>query len=249
MARSATYQEEKKVISVLDRNVVGEQFRAIRTNISFLLKDKSKKIILVTSSISEEGKSFISLNLAAVCAIPGKKVALLEFDIRRPVIANNLHLDNTKGLTDYLTGQLNSISEICLASGEIPSLHIYPSGPVPLNPADLLLSDNLSRLFETLKAEYDYIIIDSPPVGIVSDPLIIGKYSDIVLYVVRYQKTSKKQLDFISKIVSDKTLSNVTLILNDVKKGDNYGYNYENDYNYGNSSRLKQIKKLFGSVK
>lgn len=230
-------KKEKHIFYVWGVNAIGEQFRAVRTTLNNLLKDKSKKTILITSSSNGEGKSFISLNLAAVCAIPGKKVALLEFDIRRPTIAAKLNLENNRGLTQYLTGEISRISDLCYALNKIPSLHVFPSGPVPLNSADLLSAGKLSRLFESLKAEYDYIIIDSPPSGMVSDSFILAEFSDMVLYVVRSEKTLKKQLDYIKEITFNNSLSNVAIILNDVKKSDNYGFDYEGNYNNDNSSK------------
>jgi capsular exopolysaccharide synthesis family protein len=240
-------RRKKRLIAVLDRNIVAEQFRAIRTNISFSLKDRNKKTLLVTSSVSGEGKSFISLNLAAVFAMPGKRVALLEFDIRQPVIANNLNLDATKGLTNYLLGEVKSISEIFHISEDVPGLHIYPSGPIPPNPGDLLLTANLVKLFEALKAEYDFIIIDSPPAGLVSDSFVLGEFSDMVLYVIRSQKTIKKQIDFINEVAGNKSLSNMALILNDIKNNDNYGgYGYGSNSYYSDTKPQKK-KKLITS--
>jgi capsular exopolysaccharide synthesis family protein len=224
-------KRDHHLLYVWGNNAIGEQFRAVRTSLYSLLRDNSKKVILITSSTHGEGKSFISLNLAAVCAVPGKKVALLEFDIRKPSIAAKLNLVNTRGLAQYLTGEVNSISEISYAINKIPSLHVFPSGPVPSNPADLLSTGRLSRLFETLKANYDYIIIDSPPSGMVSDSFIMGEYSDLVLYIVRSQKTLKRQLDFIRETINNNSFKKVALILNDIKKGDNYGFEYESHYN------------------
>ena len=175
--------------------------------------------------------------------LPGKKIALLEFDTRKPVIGTNLQLTNDKGLTSYLAGEVNDLSEIRNAVNEIPGLHVYHAGPVPLNPADLLLAENMSRLFDALRAEYDYIIIDSPPAGLVSDPFILGEFCDLVLYIVRNQKTLKKQLDFISQIVINKTLSNVYLVLNGIKQADHYKYGYRGYYGYGNSNGLKKKKQ------
>jgi capsular exopolysaccharide synthesis family protein len=240
-------KRKKRVICVLDRNIIAEQFRAIRTNISFLMKDKDKKTVLITSSASGEGKSFISLNLAAVFAIPGKKVALLEFDIRQPVIATSLNINNAKGITNFLTGDIERISDIFHVSEEIPSLHIYPSGPTPSNPGDLLVTGKLSRLFATLKAEYDYIIVDSPPAGLVSDAFLLGEFSDMVLYVLRSQKTVKKQIEFINEVVNNKSISDVALILNDVRNSDNYGgYGYGNDAYY-NDQKVVKKKRLIST--
>lgn len=232
-------RRKKQLISVLERNVVGEQFRVIRTNLSYLLKDKSQKIILVTSSLSNEGKSFVSLNLASICAMPGKKVALLEFDIRNPLLNDALHLNN-KGLTDYLTGEVNSLSEIMYALEEIPSLHIFPSGAVPLNPADLLLTENMSKLFEALSG-YDYIIIDSPPSSMFSDAFILAEYADIVLFVIRSRVTLKKQLDYINDIANNNKFRKTAILLNDVKVSGTQSY-----YNYGYGPK-RDKKRLIGT--
>ena len=239
-------KKEKDVFQIWGVNAIGEQFRTIRSVIYSLLKERNNKVILVTSSTNGEGKSFISLNLAAVCAIPGKKVALLEFDIRKPTIARKLNLENSRGLTQFLTGEITSLSDISYALNKIPSLHVYPSGPVPMNPADLLSGENLNRLFEKLKANYDYIIIDSPPAGIVTDSFILREFSDMVLYIVRFQKTLKKQLDFIKETNVNYSLQNVSIILNDVKNGDNYGFNYKNHYNNDQSNgTLKKKSNTF----
>lgn len=242
-------KKSKDLISVLGRNLAGEEFRSIRTKLSFLLKNKKEKVILVTSSLSNEGKSFVSINLAAVCAITGKKVALLEFDIRNPSIANNLKLDSSKGLTNFLAGDVNTLSEICYTIDELPSLHIYPSGSDPLNAADMLLSNNISNLFENLKKDYDFVIIDSPPVGLVSDAFLLEPYCDIVLYILRQQATSKSQLDVIKDIKSSNSLKNMQLILNDVKTGNTNTayYSYNKDHSYGKNQNGKTKKKAFAS--
>jgi Mrp family chromosome partitioning ATPase len=138
----------------------------------------------------------------------------------------------------YLAGKVNNISEISYIVDRIPSLHIFPSGPIPSNPGDLLSTGNLNRLFEALREDYDFIILDSPPASMVSDSFILGEYSDMVLYIVRSQKTSKKQLDFISETVSNNSLSNVALIVNDIKKKDNYGFYYQSDYKSADSTGI-----------
>ncbi len=215
-------KKKKAALAVLGRTLAGEEFRVLRTNISFLAKYHGKKTILVTSTMSGEGKSFISLNLAAVCAIPGKKVALLEFDIRNPSIAKQLSMDCGNGITNFLTGEITRLQDIRSEIAEIPTLHVYPCGPLPSNAADLLLVERFHLLFETLRATYDFIIVDSPPAGLVSDPFILGRHSDIVLYIIRQQKTSKKDLNLINDIVANKTLNNVFLVLNDASLGEKY---------------------------
>jgi capsular exopolysaccharide synthesis family protein len=219
-------------IAVYDRSLVSEQFRGIRSFITFQLKNKKNKCLLVTSSTSGEGKSFISLNLAAVFAIPGKKVALLEFDIRKPVLNKVFNIeDGCPGLTDYLNDTVTDFSKISYAIDQIPTLHFFPAGSVSINPADLLLSENLKNLFRSLKEEYDCVIIDSPPVGLVSDSLMLSEFSDMVLFIVRHQKTLKKNLNIIKNLGLNKNFTNVGLIMNDVRSVDKSGYkNYEEAY-------------------
>lgn len=235
-------KKKKQAIAVIDRSIISEQFRTIRTNISFLIKNKYEKTILVTSSAKGEGKSFVSLNLAAVCALPGKKVALLEFDIRMPVISDLLNLNNEKGITSYLSGNEQELDELYHIMPEIPTLHIYPCGPLPANPGDLLLSDNLQKLFENIKSNYDYIIVDTPPARFVSDTFILKKHCDILVYVIRQNYTLKKHLDFVADIAGDKTSATVGLILNDVKSSENFGYGY--DYGYERYNKPAKVKQL-----
>ena len=238
-----------KGILVLSRDLFGEQFRLIRTNLALSDKGQHNKVILVTSSNISEGKSMISLNLAVVLAIPGKKVALLEFDMRKPGITSKLGLNNsTKGLSDYLAGQTANLSDIYQESEDVSSLHIYPSGPIPANPADLLLSENLASLFDVLKPLYDYIVIDTAPVGLVTDAFILNKHAEVCVYVVRQRHTLKRQLDFLNDIFMNSRLNNLGLIINDVKTGGRYGsgYGYGENYNYvyGQEGKKKWWKRI-----
>ncbi len=239
-------KKQTKGIAIMQRDLVGEEFRIIRTNLYFLLEKKEKQVILVTSSIGGEGKSFVSLNLAAVLAIPGKKVALLEFDMRKPSIISNLKIKSSIGLNEYFKGQIKNISDIYTVYEDIPGLHIYPSGATPKFPGDLFLSDRIPKLFETIKAEYDYIIIDSAPVGLVSDALVLGNYADTVLFVIRQRFTQKKQLEFVHELANTKKLSEIGFIFNDVKRGGKvgyYGYGSTYDRKYGYENSAKKSKK------
>jgi capsular exopolysaccharide synthesis family protein len=217
-------RKKKLAVPVLSRNITSEQFRGIRTNLSFKLKDKGDKIILVTSSMNGEGKSFVSLNLASIFALPGKKVALLEFDIRKPGIVQNLDISSAKGLSNYLSGQETDLSKLYHPLPDLKNLHIYPSGPLPTNPGDLILSENLPKLFDTLRETYDYIIVDSPPARLVSDAFIFGKYSDLVVYVIRHNYTLIKQLSYLKEILANKTLNNMNLVYNDFVTGEKNAY-------------------------
>lgn len=207
----------KKSLVVLERSYPAEQFRALRTNLYFLLKDKDRKMIMITSSQSGEGKSFTAVNLAAVCAIPGKKVALIDLDLRKPVIAGNLQLNGTPGLVDFLNGSITALSEICQTLTAIPTLHVYAAGHLQSNPADLMLSENIGRLFSLLKEMYDYVIVDTPPIGLVSDAFIIQDYCDIVLYILRDNVTPKKNLDQIYELAEKRRFKNAGIVFNGEK--------------------------------
>ena len=241
-------RNKDKKVSLSERDGLGEQFRVIRTNLSFFQKNKSKQVYLITSSAMNEGKSFVSLNLAMVMAIPGKKVALLEFDIRKPRISKNLELSNNRGITNYLTGQTNELCKLFQVLENIPTLHIYSSGPIPPNPGDLLLTEKVPMMFEYLRTHYDYLIIDSPPVGLVSDAYILSEYSDAVMYVIRQRHTLKKQIDFVAEIANTKKLNNMCLLVNDVKTGGKYGNGYSSvldyNYSYGENAKKSLWKKL-----
>jgi len=240
-------RRKTKGILVMNRDLYGEQFRLIRTNLALSEKTNQSQVILITSSNIGEGKSMVSLNLAAVLAVPGKKVALLEFDLRKPGIIKNLGITNIKGLSDYLSGQTIDLSEIYQVSDEIPTLHIYPAGPIPMNPADLLLNENMGPLFEVLRRRYDYVIVDTAPVGLVTDAFILNKYTDQSIYVIRQRKTLKKQLDFLNDIYVNGRLNEMGLIINDVKTGGKHGsgYGYGENYNYvyGQEAKKKWWKR------
>ena len=239
-------KKQTKGISIMQRDLVGEEFRIIRTNLYFLQQKKEKQVILVTSNIGGEGKSFVSLNLAGVLAIPGKKVALLEFDMRKPAIISALNIDRPIGLNEYFNGEIKDVFDIYHEYEEIPTLHIYPAGATPKYPADLFLSEKIPHLFKTLKAAYDYVIIDSAPIGLVSDALVLGEYSDTVLFLIRQRNTLKKQLEFVSELFRTKKLANIGFIFNDVKRGGKVGYyGYGNTYgkNYGYEKTQKTKKR------
>ncbi len=221
------------------RSLVAEQFRILRTNLSFLFKgNPDSKVILISSTISGEGKSFVSSNLSAAISVMDKKVALLLFDLRKasvaPVIDNILKSKSTKGITNYLIGQTENFNELYVTDDAYTNLHIYPSGPIPPNPAELLLSGRMKLLFEHLRQQYDYVIVDSAPAGLVSDAFILQEYVDVTLYIIRQQFTLLKQLEFIGELTDTGKLRNVSIVVNDVTMGGRYGY-YGYNYGYGYS--------------
>ncbi|MFY7899536.1 MAG: GumC family protein [Chitinophagaceae bacterium] len=244
----------EEIVIKNNRSVIAEQFRILRTNLQYLgnvdIDSKQGKTILVTSSISGEGKSFISLNLATVLAVTGKKVALLEFDLRKlqslKIVRN---IKNTKGISNYLIGQVQDPTELITSLEEYPNMHIFNTGSLPPNPAELVISERTKDLIVWLKANYDYVIMDSAPVGPVSDSFALAAHSDVVLYVVRQLYTHKRQLDFLNEIVYQQgKLQHVALVINNVKATGRYGYygytgKYGGGYYYGNYNYYTTGKK------
>lgn len=220
------------------RNIVAEQFRILRSNLQFILpklvSQKEASTFLVTSSISGEGKSFISLNLAAVLSLTDKKVALLEFDLRKlkGINIKEIEDNNDRGITNYLIGQSNNPETLYKTLSKNPNLHVYNTGPIPPNPAELIIGSRMESFFAYLKANYDYIVIDSAPVGLVSDSFALMEYADAVMYIVRQRYTFKKQMDFINDLKKEGKLTNMAIVVNDVNLAGRYGY-YGYGYGYG----------------
>jgi len=216
---------ETIVVSVDSRTPISEQFRNLRTNLTFFLKNGSKKI-LVTSSMSGEGKSFCSINLAAILALTGKKVVVMEMDLRKPNLSNKFKLSNNIGYTNYITGSDVPISQIIRPSGLLDNLFIISSGPVPPNPAELLIDPKIDVLMAELERDFDYIIMDAPPVGLVTDAQLLSLYADLTLYVVRQGVTFKNQLNIAEEIYVNEKIKNMAILLNDAKFNADYGYGY-----------------------
>jgi tyrosine-protein kinase Etk/Wzc len=219
------------VISSNKRDVISEQIRTIRTNISFTGKGANIKKILVTSHIPGEGKSFTSLNIAASYAILGKKVAVLEFDLRKPRLLKNLGLSANKGISNYLSGQCD-LDQIIVPvnSDSNPFFHLIPSGPVPPNSAELILGERMQKLIDELESAYDFILIDTPPFSLVTDAILLKRYADISIVVLR-QGYSKKD---VYRDIHDKLRNGpddpVYLVLNGVNRFMKYSY-YSSKYN------------------
>jgi tyrosine-protein kinase Etk/Wzc len=228
------------VISENKRDVVSEQIRAIRTNLSFTGKGNGIKKILVTSQIPGEGKSFTSLNIAASYALLGKKVAVLEFDLRRPRLSRNLGLSAQKGLSNYLSGQA-TLKDIVVPVEKLQgqSLHIIPSGPTPPNPSELILGERCKTLMAELEAEYDYIFMDSPPFSLVTDAILLKSHADIAVVVMRQGYSSQDVYRDISERFRSSDDTPVYVVLNGVNRHGRYSYygskytKYGYGYGYG----------------
>lgn len=213
------------------KSPISEAFRSVRTNLQYMLKDNSRKIIAVTSSISGEGKSFISSNLAAVIAISEKKTLLIGLDLRKPKLQNDFEYYKEKGISTFLIG-INSFDEI-IKPTEIANLDVALSGPVPPNPAELIESHKMTEFIEIAKSKYDYIIIDTPPVAVVTDALLLSEIADTYLYVMRQNYSGKNVLKLVNDLKKEANIKNISIVLNDVTYKKAYGYSYGYGYGYG----------------
>lgn len=223
------------------KSALAESFRAIRSSLQFLYKKQKvagAKTLMLTSSISGEGKTFCSINIATVFALSEKKTVIVGLDLRKPKIFGDFNLSNDSGAVNYLIGE-RSLDEV-IQPTHIPYLDVILSGPVPPNPAELIMSDAMKEMIEELKGRYDYIVVDTPPVGLVSDALELAHLSDVILYVVRQNFTKKDMITLLNNRNKRGELSNVSIILNGfeskAKYGYGYGYNYGYGYGYGNYS-------------
>lgn len=231
---------ETLVIKDGSRTVIAEQFRALRTSLNFVGIQGDKKTILVTSSLSGEGKSFTAINLAVSLALTGKKVAVMEFDLRKPKISKMLEINQEPGISNYLAG-LTTYEQVLvpMTDKKVPNLTILPAGTIPPNPTELMLNGKLDGLMERLKAEFDFILIDSPPIGLVTDAKILNKYVDATLYMVRHKYTPKYYLKLIDNLYSNRELANINIVFNGLKMRGVLGvyrqYGYGASYGYGSS--------------
>ncbi len=198
-----------------------ELFRLIRTNLQFVLNGRDQKVVLVTSSRSGEGKSFIAVNTAAALAMTGKRVALVGMDIRRPRLGEELGIDNPQGLTNYLVdNSLKATDIVNAAPVGIDTLDVVLSGPVPPNPAELLLSKRVDELFAELRHHYDYIVVDSAPLGMVSDTFTLAHIADATIYVTRLNVTTKSDIATLNSIYAEQRLPRPGVVVNGTEAAD-----------------------------
>ncbi len=205
---------------------ISEMFRLLRTNLHFSAGGKSIDSLLVTSSMSGEGKSFFCVNIGTSIAGTGKRVLILEFDLRRPKLMSSLNIEKKEGLTDYLVGDVPNVESIISKSGAHENLDIIGAGTLPPNPAEIMLNEKVADLFERMKKVYDFIIIDTAPVGKVADALSLKDFADTSIYIVRYNYTDKDQLQIIEDIYANQKLTNPLIVLNDAKKSNTGSYTY-----------------------
>ena len=227
-----SFQVNALVVNSNTRGMVAEQFRIIRSNLQYILSNKEKSVILTTSSMSGEGKSFISTNMGAVLALAGKKTVMLEFDIRKPKLLSNLGMKKGEGISNYLVGKAK-LEDLIRPVPEHDNLFVLGCGPIPPNPSELLLDKRVEEMFDWLKANYDMVVVDTAPVGMVSDALTLSKFADATLYLVRQGHTFKKQIALIDDFYQEDKLPHISIVINDVKIKPGYGYYGYGRYGYG----------------
>jgi len=234
-----SHNNMKSEIPVNERpgSTIAESFRSVRTNLKYFIKETQNPVISVSSTISAEGKTFVSVNLAAIIASNGKKVLLIGLDLRKPRIHKIFGIDNETGLSNYLIDQ-GKPEDVIFNTG-IENLFYAPSGPVPPNPAELIDSPRMREFINTVKKQFDFIIIDTPPVAVVTDALLVSPYTDLYLFIVRQRYSSKNTLELINELHKNENIKNLAIVINDISitgyygYGLRYGYSLGYGYNYG----------------
>ncbi|GJM31905.1 MAG: tyrosine protein kinase [Saprospiraceae bacterium] len=237
----ASGDKSKQLVSQENTQTVeAEMFRLLRANLAYITPEKDLKTILITSSVASEGKSYIALNLAVTQALTGKKVLIMELDLRKPKQAEYTKSEQpAKGIANYLIQPSMRADQIIRNSGVHPNLDIINCGPKPPNPSELILSPRLRVLMDELREQYDFIIMDAPPVGLVADALQMKDMAEATMFIVRSGFTRKKQLRIVKEISEKKKLPKPFIVLNDL----NLKKSYANSYAYsGNSSYYEKVK-------
>jgi len=247
-----SHSDSKNEIAVVEKpgSSLSESFRSVRTALKYFVKENEVAVIAVSSTISSEGKTFISINLAAITAMLGKKVLLIGLDLRRPRINKVFEFDDSPGMSTYLSGGCDY--EDLIRKTQVNNLFYAPSGPVPPNPAELLETEQMKKFMERARKEFDYIIIDTPPVAIVTDTLLLAPYVDVNLFIVRQRYTSRNTLDMIEHLHNQGELKNMAIVINDISLtgyygyGMRYGYTSGYGYSYGYNYYNKGYYRRYG---
>ena len=238
-----TSSKKKVIIGDQNNSNIAESFRLLRTNVNFMLSgaNEGAKTIFVTSTLSGEGKTFIAINLASSLALLDKKVLLIGADIRKPKIANYLNIKPEKGLTHFLMDKNMEVTDVILYNKET-KIDIIDSGEIPPNPSELLLNGRFEEVLTYAKQHYDYVIVDTAPVNMVTDTLLLGNHADLFVYVVRAEYLDKRMLKVPQTMFENKRLPNMTMLINDTDY-ENKGYGY--GYGYGNVEKTPWYKQMF----
>jgi capsular exopolysaccharide synthesis family protein len=210
-----------------------ELFRLLRTKLQFTLEQPHQKVIMVTSTEPGEGKSFVSINLALSLSMTGKKTILLGLDLRKPQLRKHLQLLDDAGMSTYLSGQEPDYHSLIQHTPQYPDLDIIAAGVIPPNPNELLINQRLDTMIEALKRDYDFIVIDTAPVGAVSDTFLIDRVVDITLYIVRMEYSDKRNMDYLNHIAEEGSLKRPYVVINDMNMESKYYYHRGYSYGYG----------------
>lgn len=214
------------------KSAISESFRALRSNLNYFLNKKEKGVFLISSSVSGEGKTFTSVNLAAVFALSGRKTLIVGADMRKPRIYSDFKLTNDFGLSNFLAG-LMSFDEVVQRTA-YNNLDLVSGGPVPPNPSELLLSEQMKKFLDEARSRYDYVFIDSPPLALVTDAFVLSAVVDHTLFIIRQNVTPKDLIRTIDDYYRAGKISHISIVLNDIyKSGPGYGYGYGHGYGYG----------------
>lgn len=223
---------------IVDKNpksIISEAFRTIRTNLSFIDNTPGSKLIAISSTISGEGKTFVSINIAGILAFTGKKVVLIDLDLRKPKIHKGFGVKNDVGMSNVLTGEVNVVD--CFNQSSIEKLKFITAGPTPPNPSELILSEKLDEVVNQLKSMFDYVVIDNAPVGLVTDGIETLRKSDYPIYVFRADYSDKNFIQNLIRLKNENQITRMTAVLNDIDLSKrHYGYNYGYSYGYGYGS-------------
>ena len=254
IAASVTGRNKAIVVRANHNDIMAEAFRTLRTNLQFLMNKTEGRVIMFTSTTSGEGKTFVSANFAVSVAVLGKKVLLMGVDIRRPRLAEVFNVNSkAEGLTSYLSANEKDVAmldDFIIPSTEVQNLYLLPAGIVPPNPAELLSRPNIEVALDYLSKKFDYVIMDTAPVGLVTDSLILSRVADAVVYVSRIDYTDKSAFDFLNSLVNEGKMRNVSIVVNgeDMNKRKR-GYGYGNKYSTGYTSYEYYESDLDGETK
>lgn len=213
------------------RSSMAESFRALRTNLQYMLTEPDAKVIAVSSAVSGEGKTFCVVNLACIFAMAGKKTLLISLDMRRPKIHRIFNQDNTVGISTYLINRASQ--DEVIQETDINNLYIANSGPVPPNPAELMGSEKMKEFIAQCRKNFDYILIDTPPAAIVTDAMTLKDNIDAFVFVVRHNYTNNHVVQFINELCEKQIFRHIGVVVNDIVITGNYGYSYRYGYGYG----------------
>ena len=230
---------------IVDKNpksLISEAFRTIRANLTFIDGSEGQKIVSITSTISGEGKTFVAINVAGILAFTGKRVIIIDLDMRKPKIHKGFGVTNNIGMSTILTG-ITEVNE-CINNSPMPNLQFITAGPTPPNPSELILTDKLNEVITHLKKTYDYIVIDNAPIGLVTDGIATIQKADYPIYVFRAGYSKKIFTQILDKLKNENNIKNLSVVLNDVDISKRiYGYSYGYGYGYGMDTEMDIIQR------